>query len=82
MTMVGNFLPGFSEVRKIPPQPIPNTVSQRRRRRSALCVAAGPGWSLWWPVEDWQRLTADEQTAVIAGQTAVFSGELASGRVA
>jgi hypothetical protein len=36
-------------------------------------AGAGPGWSLWWPVELWQSMTEDERAAVAQRQAALLA---------
>lgn len=46
---------------------------QVSKQTSKLVVAKGPGWALAWPRDEWERLTAAEQQAVIDRQTALLS---------
>lgn len=53
-------------------------VCDRHRHRPArlICVARGPGWSVFWPVDAWQALPEEERRAYIAAQAACFDRSL------
>lgn len=45
-----------------------------------LLVAAGDGWALWWPVEAWFSLSAEEQVAIATRQAKLLENpQLESG---
>ncbi len=43
-------------------------------KKGKVLVASGPGWALYWPRDEWERLTAVEQQAVRDRQAALLEG--------
>lgn len=44
-----------------------------RSGRGVVLVANGPGWSLWVPVDLWDRMTDDDRRALVEGQAALLA---------
>jgi hypothetical protein len=45
-----------------------------KRRRGLVLAAAGAGWSLWVPVDQWDSMTDQERADRAAGQSALLEG--------
>lgn len=45
-----------------------------RRRAGCVLAAAGAGWSMWVPVDLWQKMTEGERADLAAGQSALLEG--------
>jgi len=45
-----------------------------RRRGGRVLAAAGDGWALWVPVDQWERMTNDERADLAASQLALLEG--------
>ncbi len=50
------------------------------KRAGLVIVARGRGWTLAWPRERWERLTAEQQQDVIAAQAALLSQNVPQNR--
>lgn len=46
-------------------------VGKPRRRRGRVLAAKGDGWELWFPVEQWDRMTDQERADRVKGQAAL-----------
>ena len=45
-----------------------------RRRGGCVLAAAGDGWALWVPVDQWERMTDQERADLARRQAALFEG--------
>lgn len=51
------------------------TVGRRPTRRVGRILAGqGAGWSLWVPVDQWDRMTEIERAQLVEGQAALLEG--------